>query len=107
MARTAVVEPAINVELHHKVGCPAAEGRLFGDPSDPSNPRKALGVEAHVVTGTGHYNRVTGTFEAVPRAGVVRCIECAEEAVVEPERIPAIQKLIAALTPQQEEPVNA
>lgn len=99
--KTAVETRPIQVELHHKVGCPAAEGRLSGDPSDPARPRKAIGLEAYAVTGTGRYNRVTGTFDAVPVAGVVRCIECAEETVVDAAEIPAIQQMIAAMTPQE------
>lgn len=91
-----VAEPLF--ELRHKAGCPASDGRLFGNPQDKDElelgPRKALGIEAYVVTGTGRYNRVSGEFDGVPRAGVVRCIECAEEALVPPETIPAIRKEI-------------
>jgi hypothetical protein len=96
----------VEVELRHSIGCPAADGRLFGDPADPTNPRKALGIEAYAVTGTGRYNRMSGTFDAPPVAGVVRCIECAQETVVEPAAIPAIQQMLAAMKPQEDR-VNA
>lgn len=93
--------------LRHRPGCPAAEGRLFGNPQTPtefaSNPRKHLGVEAYVVTGTGRYNRVTGEFDSVPRTGVVRCLECAAEELVDPVEIPAVQKAIAAQQPALQE----
>ncbi len=84
------------IALTHRPGCPAAEGRLFGDPDDPANPRKAIGIEAYVVTGTGRYNRATGEYDAAPRAGVVRCLECAAQIIVPPDHVPAIQEQIAA-----------
>ncbi len=102
MVKTLVtVEPAPLVELHHRSGCPEAEDRRMGDPDDLSNPRKAVGVEAYIVTGTGRYDRVSGTFVAVPLTGVVRCIECATEAIVPPADIPSIQRMLAAETAQE------
>jgi len=83
--------------LQHRPGCPAADGKLPPDPSDTANPRKAIGIEAYVVTGTGRYNRATGEFDAIPRTGVVRCLECAVQALVDPADVPAIQKMIAAV----------
>lgn len=107
MARSSsVAEQRIAVELRHREGCPADEGRLFGNPvnpSEPSNVRKAIGIEAYVVTGTGKYNRVTGEFESVPRGGIVRCIECAEQVSVDAADIPRIQKAIATGFPAAEE----
>ena len=94
------------VELRHRDGCPAADGRLYGNPSaedlalaakgQSTIPRKAIGIEAYVVTGVGRYNRTTGEFESIPRAGVVRCIECAEQAIVTPEQVSIYRNLIAA-----------
>lgn len=99
----AMVERPVSFELRHLTGCPAAEGRLPGDTSNPTNPRKALGIEAFLVTGTGKYNRVTGEFETVPKAGIVRCIECAQDVHVDPADIPSIQKMIAAAPVANEE----
>lgn len=108
MARaTTVAERGVEVPLRHRDGCPAAEGRLYGDPVDPTEPsnvRKALGIEAFVVTGVGKYNKVTGEFEGVPKAGIVRCIECAEQVTVDAKDIPNIRKAIAAgLTAAEED----
>lgn len=97
-----VVEPPVAVELQHRPGCPAAAGQPLGDPEDLTDARKgSIRVEAYVVTGTGRYNRVTGDFEAVPRTGVVRCIECANETLVPAEDIKPIQKMLAALAVQE------
>lgn len=98
-----VADRPVNFELRHLTGCPAAEGRLPGDPTNPTNPRKALGIETYVITGTGRYNKVTGEFEAVPKAGIVRCIECAQDVHVDPADVPTIQKMIAAQTVANEE----
>lgn len=88
-------------DLQHKVGCPAAEGKLFGRPETPdefdASPRKAIGIEAYVVTGLGRYDRVTGQYGPVNSAGVVRCIECAAQSVVDAADVPGIQTTIAAM----------
>ncbi len=95
--KTTATNPA-DVELQHRPGCPVAEGRRLGDPDDPSNPRKGtLRIEAYIVTGTGQYNRTTGEYGAPPKKGVVRCLECAAQAIVNPEDVPALQALLLSI----------
>lgn len=91
----AVQEPG-NIEIPHRLGCPEADGRRAGDPGDPNNYRKTLGVEAYVATGVGRYDRATGEYEQAPRQGVVRCLECAAQTLVPPEDVPAIQRFLAS-----------
>lgn len=103
MARTRKPADPIELpaELQHKTGCPAADGKLFGRPETAdefdASPRKAIGIEAYVVSGLGKYNRVTGEYDAPPRQGVVRCIECAAQAIVDPADVPGIQATIAGI----------
>src|SRR5688500_2684167 len=98
--------PLLPEAFRHRPGCPENDFKrlTLPDVDDEQQPRKAIGIEAYVVTGTGRYNRITGEFDRVPKAGVVRCLECAEEIVVDPADIPKIQAGLAELS--KETPKN-
>ncbi len=104
MANTTLVtkSPGPLERLYHRPNCPASEGRLYGNPRTQqeldNNPRKALGIEAYLVTGMGKYNRMTGEHDGVPRLGVVRCLECAAELTIPSEDVAIAQQQIMAHT---------
>ena len=71
----------MTIPLEHRPGCPSRTDR----------------VEAYAVVGPGRYDRTTGEYGPPGRSGMVRCNDCAAQALVpEPEVAVIRRELVRA-----------